>query len=320
MKLTFKDVGQGDSIVIEWEYKGQRKVGIIDCKMKGKSNPVLNHIKYGKYAEIEFIILSHPHSDHYSGLEELLDFCEREGIIIQKFGHTIKDIGIEYFRWFETGNSEQRQLARIIKLANSLKDKGILKKFVMPTEDWSIELSESIKLHSLSPSHDEIMRFQEVVEFESQKNKKAASKAANFLSTVFHLKASDSHVLLTSDAEKETFQRIYSESRMIDKPLRLGQAPHHGSFNNYLDQFWDNIPLMKEKVAVFSAGLNIQYQHPHLEVIRKFEKNGFIINATNIVYGMKQYINILRKTLLLDTVSELSEEHLTGGDKVFTYQ
>ena len=55
MKITYKDVGQGDSIILEWEKNEEKKIGIIDCNRKGKRNPVLEHIVSGEYREIEFL-------------------------------------------------------------------------------------------------------------------------------------------------------------------------------------------------------------------------------------------------------------------------
>ncbi|HEV8506975.1 MAG TPA: hypothetical protein VGQ53_16305 [Chitinophagaceae bacterium] len=95
MKITFKDVGQGDSILLEWvDVAGVRKVGIIDCKLKGKANPVIRHIDQNKYEQIEFIILSHPHEDHYSGLLQLLEYVERTGKRISRMCHTVGFNGV----------------------------------------------------------------------------------------------------------------------------------------------------------------------------------------------------------------------------------
>ena len=34
MKITFKDVGQGDSILLEWTDDSKNKIIIIDCNKK----------------------------------------------------------------------------------------------------------------------------------------------------------------------------------------------------------------------------------------------------------------------------------------------
>ena len=57
-KITFKNVGQGDSIIIEWSNdKNEKKIGIIDCKKNDSNNPILKHIQDFNIEEIDFIYL-----------------------------------------------------------------------------------------------------------------------------------------------------------------------------------------------------------------------------------------------------------------------
>lgn len=321
MQITFKDVGQGDSILIEWTVDGQSKVGIIDCKRNQKSNPTIDHIIAKGYKEIEFIILSHPHSDHYSGFLELLDFIEENGIIVHRFGNTLKEIGSGYWEWFEVLSDDTRLLAEIVRKADRLSSEaGLIKKHFYVFEDWNIPLSPTIEIRSISPSHDEIRLYQKLVKYDAIENKKQASKAANYLSSVFYIKKDGHNILLTSDAEKETFARIYNEKRFDGIPFTLCQAPHHGSYNNYHELFWDNLTTQANKNAVFSSGLNEQYKHPHLITIKSFEKNGYSIHPTNIVYGMQEYVDELnKKAMILDTISDINDEPFVAGDKTFSF-
>ena len=321
MKITFKDVGQGDSIIIEWLDDDKRRVGIIDCKKKGRFNPVISHIEDGGYEEIEFMIMSHPHSDHYSGFLELFDYIKLKKIVVRRFGHTFMGIGNQYWGWFEVGNSETAELAEIIKRANLLKEvEGLIKKFDNILENWTIEFPGSIKLHSISPAHYELNTYQELVKFDSKVNKKQASKAANYLSAVFHITKDTHNVLLTADAERDTFDRIHEENNLGTSVFSLCQAAHHGSHNNYSGNFWDNLNTTVDKNAIFSAGQNDQYNHPHLSTILGFRANGYNINATNIVNGMKEYVEIFKKTLVLDSDSELVEDFVRGRDKSFEFK
>ncbi len=74
VEIVFKNVGQGDSIILEWESseEGTKKIAIIDCNLNKNENPVLQHLIELNLHEIEFVILSHPHEDHFSGFHELL--------------------------------------------------------------------------------------------------------------------------------------------------------------------------------------------------------------------------------------------------------
>ena len=74
LTITFKNVGHGDTIILEWENdEGQNEIGIIDCHLRnGKSNLAVEHIKNQGYRSINFMILTHPHTAHFSGFPSLL--------------------------------------------------------------------------------------------------------------------------------------------------------------------------------------------------------------------------------------------------------
>jgi len=319
MKITFKDVGQGDSIIIEWNDNGIDRIGIIDCNKKGKTNPVIEHLEELNYTEIEFIILSHPHLDHYSGFLELFDYIQEKSIIVKLFGNTLKEIGSGYWKWFEVSSEDSRILANIVRKSEELSEMGLLKKHFYVTEFVQIPI-KGIEMHALSPSHNEIKRYQDEVDYNAIDNKKKASKAANYLSSLFYLKKDDSIVLLTSDVEKSTFERINNEGSLKAHLFSLCQAPHHGSFKNYHNEFWDALETIDDKNVVFSSGVNAKYKHPHLETVKSFAEKGYILHPTNIVYGIQEFLDeIDRKTMILDSVSEIEEESIIGGDKVFQF-
>lgn len=69
LQVTFLDVGQGDCIVIETPY---HKTFIIDGGNKGNGKKIEQFLKYKGIRDVDAIILSHAHSDHMSGLQELI--------------------------------------------------------------------------------------------------------------------------------------------------------------------------------------------------------------------------------------------------------
>jgi beta-lactamase superfamily II metal-dependent hydrolase len=89
MKVTFKNVGQGDSVIIEWEENQTNKIILIDCNKINGTNPVLNYLKKTKITSIHCLVLSHPHIDHFRGMLELLIYCEQEDVLIERFAHTL---------------------------------------------------------------------------------------------------------------------------------------------------------------------------------------------------------------------------------------
>lgn len=318
MNIIFKNVGQGDSIILEWESNGINKIGIIDCNKVKKQNPVLDYLIHKKINNIEFIIISHPHDDHYSGFKELLQHVEKEKITINWFGHTIHNVGKRYWKLFELGIESSKELDFILKQGIHLKKIGLLKRWESIVGNSSIEIDENIFLQSFSPAHDEIQEYQRIVELEAEINLKKASLAANLLSTVFKLTKEGRNILLTSDAVKDTFERIETEGKIKTTEFDILQIPHHGSIKNFHPLFWSNKNLKREeKHVVISAGQNLMYKHPHFETIKEINNNNFKLHCTNIVHGMETYVDLFHKSLSLDMISETIDDDLVGGDKIF---
>ena len=89
MEIEFKNVNQGDSILIKWDQDDKQKIGLIDCH-SDNDNPSLKFIEANKHRikEIEFVFISHPHFDHFSGVVDLFKFCEKNNIQINQLGFT----------------------------------------------------------------------------------------------------------------------------------------------------------------------------------------------------------------------------------------
>jgi len=324
MKITFKDVGQGDSILLEWNYNGEDKIGIIDCSKKGKSNPVVEYLLKSSYNYIEFIILSHPHTDHYSGMCELLDYCDSESIKIDSFYHTSMAIGINYWKYFEIDSYDNEQLGKLIRLADKLDTEGLLEiKYL--NEGQVLNLYPTAYLRCMAPSHSEIRECQRIMEFDPASHKKEQSSAANYLATIFKLKIDNDYALLTSDAEVLAFQTILSKRNQLlsDKQLILSQMAHHGSYKNYVDDFWRALNRKRTLPAVASAGKNAKYKHPDFQTLKAFKSHDYSIHSTSPHHGMSAYIaeldEIKKLTSKLDTVSDEAEEFYIYGDKVFIW-
>lgn len=318
-KITFKDVGQGDSIIIEWD--NEKKNGILDCKKKGRKNPILDHIKKNEIKEIDFIILSHPHTDHYSGMTELLKYCSSENIKIKKFCHTLLDIEIEYWKYLEPNITNSRELLALFEIVLESYNKNLIEIIKLDFEH-RIYLNDSHYLRCLSPSHLERAEYVSSINALSEKSRMKRSKAANLLSTIFKLKLDDKYILLTSDAEKLSFERIRDKNLDLlnDKHNLLSQIPHHGSDTNHVPTFWDKLIKDQTSDAIISAGEHKSYNHPNYSVVNDFSQFGYNIKSTNVINGMLQYVDLIKsKSLILDTDSFIAEEYYISGDKEFKF-
>ncbi len=167
----------------------------------------------------------------------------------------------------------------------------------------------------MSPSNSELEKFRQDIDFYEKIDFSKCGKAANYLSTVLKISNKKESVVLTADAEKETFKRL--EERHFDEfndLLYVGQIPHHGSKANHYPSFWSKIKRTSNCIAAVSTGG--QYNHPHPEVIVDFASWNCTIYSTNQAQTLAKPIQ-MRTSTTLDMISELIEDVYENGDLTF---
>lgn len=309
IKTTFKDVGNGDSVLIEWEKNNQQYIGIIDCKKKDSANPIINHLETLINYKIYFIALSHPHYDHYSGLLELLEYIEKKNIRVYRFLHTL-NITPYYLNFVSDDAAEKNTLLKILEKIDDLYRKKIILDVGHSSLDYTLNLSDNVKLHCLSPSDEESKAFVDIVNNYSDKNTIHCRNAANLLSTIFKISYLGKCILLTSDSTSMTFIRLLERhlEELNSHSLELGQIPHHGSKKNYVALFWKTIRNQKGCPVAFSVGNN-KHGHPSYEVIESLKSLDYEPQFTSILNGALRYYQELSKDswALINALEDNSE-------------
>ncbi len=135
LKVSFLDVGQGDSIFLELPNKESM---LIDAGNPDDADYIANYIQDAGYSNIDYVVGTHPHSDHIGGLTE----------IIRKF-----DIGSIYMPKISNNtNSFEKLLSEIIShnyeitVAKAgkkiLNDKNLNIDIIAPVESSYYELND----------------------------------------------------------------------------------------------------------------------------------------------------------------------------------
>ncbi len=324
--LKFKDVGQGDSILLIWEENGRKKIGIIDCHRYQGTNPILNEVStIDMDFDIVFIIISHGHQDHYSGVKELLNYCKKNNISIGCFISTLHSTQFEFLK-ITASRNERKSVTELITMVNALEKDGVIAD-MFPAYNTIIKFDiEDFSLECIYPGQ------QNYTTLGNQLNKylKGQIKTQpdlNYISTIFKLTNRSLYGLLTSDCLKESLDIIEKKDQDIrNKELHLAQVPHHGSKNNHNQRFWENRKRIANCPAVISVGES-RHSLPNEEVVQSFSDLGYKIYSTNYIYGIKSYIegrNVTRDyTYALDLFGEAADEYSIKksdqfrGDKVF---
>jgi beta-lactamase superfamily II metal-dependent hydrolase len=290
--IHFKNVDQGDSIIVEWIEAGVLHVGIIDCAINGnKENPIVLHLKSIDVPyQLHFIVLTHPHKDHYTGVLELLDYLETAKIKTTFFCHT-------YYYHLKLRDKLPLEkvtfLTQFKTVATRMESAGLFDESIQIGSRTIIPLSASgLQLRCLSPSNQELGWYQDKVGAAADKGEMMSSAEANLLSTILKIESEQSYTLFTSDADVRSFERLYKIVAVSENSQKMvmGQVPHHGSAKNYHDKFWHRLVREAGTSAVVSVGAN-DYGHPSGSVLQSLDSAGYQVHCTNIVNDAVVYYN-----------------------------
>jgi len=247
LKVTFLDVGQGDSIVIELPFRqavyvmdagGTIAFGEPNWKTPSKQfevgrKIVVPYLKGRGITTIDKLLISHADADHMEGADELLEEL------------TVAEIHISPGSELEVSMEEFIQIVEDKRIPLLSMKKGV---------SWTKGNSE---FHYVAP--------------------KEGKYDGNASSLVLFMKTSGPSFLLTGDMEKEgeaSFLRDYGHSDFGSVILKAG---HHGSRTSSTEPF---VGALRPKLTIFSAGRNSRYGHPHPEVVETFEKMGLATMST----------------------------------------
>ena len=249
LTVTFLDVGQGDSILLE--VPDGKKI-LIDG---GGVEPKRGGEKEGKDAvgekvvvpflhrkginSLDMVILTHPHADHLGGLNKVLEEIKVDAVL---------DSGQVY-----ASRAYQRFKALVAK--NQIK-------YTIARAGQTIAFNPEIKGLIFNP----VLPFLTMTNSDPNNN-----------SIVLRLVYGQVSFMLTGDMEKEGEERVLGSGfgPLTSTVLKVG---HHGSNTSTSDEF---LRRVNPQAAVISVGKNNRYRHPRPETLDKLQKAGVKLYRTD---------------------------------------
>ncbi len=242
LKITFLDVGQGDSILVQFP---SQKVLLIDGGgIKGSDfdlgkNVIAPYLLKNKIKKVDYIINTHPHHDHYKGLSYIIQNFSPEKIWINAYDAPDD----EYAEWMAFRKSFNESGAEV-SIAN---------------EDTDAIIEGDVRVEFLSPPV-------EITGWER-----------NDTSIVNKIVYGDVRVLLAGDLAKIGERWLMGQGGDLKSDiLKIG---HHGAFDAGSDLFLDAVNPAK---VIISAGLNNIYGVPHQTTLNRLNKRAIEILRTDI--------------------------------------
>lgn len=245
LRITLIDVGQGDGIYLS-EDNGMHI--LIDGGSSDKSNvgtyQIVPFLKSEGTDYLDAIVVTHPDSDHISGICEMLEETNASGILIGTL--YLPDVG-------DAGRNEEYH--RLEKLAQ---DAGVPVGYLNRGE--TLRCGE-VMLTCLHPEKD------------------WKESEPNVYSTVLYLTYGNFTALFTGDLEGKGEELVQKRLPDILPPegVTLLKVAHHGSKNS---TGMDFLRIVNPRIALISSGRNNRYGHPHEELLKRLEDCGCFIYQT----------------------------------------
>lgn len=143
VSVHFVDVGQGDCELI----KTQNKTVLIDCGEREYYTDVIAYIKSQNIEYLDYVIVTHPHSDHAGGMSYILDEFDIGTVIMPKIKKSVTPTTNTY-----------------VRLLTSIENKDITVEYAEPGKEYTLD---DVKMTVLSPvqDYDDLNNYSVAVKF-----------------------------------------------------------------------------------------------------------------------------------------------------------
>ncbi len=247
LHVIFCDVGQGDGILIKTP---TNRYILIDS---GPDRKILSCLaKHMPFWErtIDLVIITHPHADHFMGMNYVLERYSVTSFATEKLGN---------------------KAASFQEVMKQIKEKGIPVKYVVKGDRWVIG---DVVISVLGPSREFLEKTSpngmigEGKEFASVVSEVSFGSAPIRQAQGKRDKSSGFHALFTGDTQVVGLLDATENLDYKDNPISVLQIPHHGSKTGLND---DIVQKLHPSLAVASVGQN-SYGHPNKKILELLEK------------------------------------------------
>jgi competence protein ComEC len=246
LRLSFIDVGHGDSILIEFPH-GKRMLidggGLYDDRFDTGKNVIAPFLWSKKIRRIDTLVLTHPDPDHLKGLN----------FIALRFS-----IGQFWDNGFQTESEPYLRLRKI------LDEKKIRTQSL--SEETPPQTINGVEVSFLNPPVREAMQMRD------QK-----LRDLNDSSLVMKLRFKNASVLLAGDIGKEAEERMRRRGYSLRSDIL--KIPHHGSSTSSSALFLERV---RPTYAILSVGERNLGKLPHPEVLKRYQQLGTTLYRTDV--------------------------------------
>ena len=281
--IHFVDVGQGDSIIIQFPDK---KVMIIDGGPRKAKDALFKYIDTLEIKKFDYLMLTHSDEDHCGSLTAVITKYYIDTIYMPDVSTSVITTTV-YKNFVDAANAEKREDGSSAELIKSIAGMKI------GDTQYTIDL--------ITPDAADY-----------SKVKKSNAESINSISPIMVLTFGDKKVMLTGDANFKTEETFFKNiaGHEADYNVDILKVGHHGSTTSTSSDF---LEVVKPEIAIVQCGLNNKYKHPTTELLARLN-NCTDTNGAATVYRTDLNGNIAIKLTTSGSATTISEIVLGKGE------
>lgn len=235
LEIHFIDVGQGDCSLIMWEGAAM----LIDCGEREQAETVLKYLKKQGVKKLDYIVATHPHSDHIGAMGDIIPEVEVGKVIAPKVSADMTPTTKTYERFLQ-----------------ALSDKALKLTAAKPGTSYTLSSARASAEGKIPPKFEILAPVNDYSDL-------------NNYSVVLKLTYGRTSYLFTGDAEAKAEKDILDSGADVDSDLlKMG---HHGSSTSSSEEFYNEV---SPDVCVIQCGNENSYGHPHAETVDTVNASG----------------------------------------------
>ncbi|MEF9438660.1 MAG: MBL fold metallo-hydrolase [Candidatus Mariimomonas ferrooxydans] len=232
---------------------------------------------------IDFMVLSHPHPDHYGGLIYIMDNFKIGGVWLNGRLMQPSAVGVDSNEFVPNSYRETRSgmLTGAGEFFQKMQEEKIPGKILRRGDVLEAEKYRIYMLHPYDEFHADHVR--------------GEASSENSDSLVLKIDTWDSSVLFTGDIEVEAEENLFYLGAWLKSDII--KVPHHGGRTSSSEEF---LKAVNPEIAVLSAGKNNSFGHPHRETVERYNDAGIkllrthmdgavTVTSTGSLYEIKTY-------------------------------
>jgi hypothetical protein len=295
LEVFIISAGMGESVVI---HTPDNAWGVVDCYAsmlsEPESNPTLQFLCQQNVTTLDFLCLTHPHSDHYRGMTHLIKMLSLE--CFWRFGATTREHLLNLLTYLEVnareaGNDEELdsafELQNVFDMILKLQKRGLTITrlsdikcvYPLPIKISPEKPRPEFEIFCIAPPSNSIELYEKSLKncftVEGLLKAEAPKLEHNAISAALLLRFGKTRIILGGDVEAENWERILN---IVDKSELAADAvkvSHHGSKNGYAPGLWAAFAAKKPPKAIITPFRKeelpdpdaIQHIKEHAEVV-----------------------------------------------------